>query len=131
MWRFLWGPRIDLRCAVAWYAVAGSDVDAYHFAGLDENYYGGSDSGSAHAFHRDLAVARAYWMSPDPYSGSYDLTNPQSFNRYAYALNNPLSLTDPEGLCTNGASAGDGSGDDSAIGQFVVDIGEAIVDLFE
>jgi hypothetical protein len=53
-------------------------------------------------------------MSPDPYNGSYDLGNPQSFNRYAYVGNNPLSFTDPLGLkgCgVNGEPAcqGDGS----------------------
>jgi hypothetical protein len=38
-------------------------------------------------------------MSPDP-SGLYfaDPTNPQSFNLYSYALNNPLMNTDPSGL---------------------------------
>ena len=36
-------------------------------------------------------------MRPDPYSGSYSLSNPQSFNRYAYALNNPLGYVDPSG----------------------------------
>ena len=38
------------------------------------------------------------WMSPDPYDGSYDAANPQSFNRYAYVLNNPYSFVDSLGL---------------------------------
>ncbi|MGH8280302.1 MAG: RHS repeat domain-containing protein [Gammaproteobacteria bacterium] len=36
------------------------------------------------------------WQSPDPMPG--DVFNPQSFNRYAYALNNPTGLIDPTGL---------------------------------
>jgi uncharacterized protein RhaS with RHS repeats len=36
------------------------------------------------------------WLTPDPVGG--DVTNPQSLNRYAYALNNPTTLTDPLGL---------------------------------
>ena len=39
-------------------------------------------------------------MSPDPYDGSYDASNPQSFNRYAYVLNSSLSWVDPIGLGT-------------------------------
>lgn len=35
-------------------------------------------------------------MSPDPLGGH--LENPQSLNKYAYALNNPLTNTDPTGL---------------------------------
>jgi hypothetical protein len=39
------------------------------------------------------------WLSPDPPGlGAADPTNPQSWNRYAYALNNPLRYTDPSGL---------------------------------
>jgi RHS repeat-associated protein len=39
------------------------------------------------------------WIQPDP-SGlnAVDPTNPQSWNRYAYVLNNPLSNIDPLGL---------------------------------
>jgi hypothetical protein len=35
---------------------------------------------------------------PDPDDGSYDLTNPQSFNRYAYVQNDPVNWVDPSGL---------------------------------
>jgi hypothetical protein len=35
-------------------------------------------------------------MSPDPIGG--DMTYPQSLNRYAYVLTNPLRFTDPTAL---------------------------------
>ena len=35
---------------------------------------------------------------PDPYDGSYDLADPQSFNRYGYVSNDPVNFTDPTGL---------------------------------
>jgi RHS repeat-associated protein len=52
----------------------------------------------------DEAMFRRYnrWQSrfdqPDPYDGSYSLTNPQSFNRYAYVQGDPVNLIDPSGL---------------------------------
>jgi RHS repeat-associated protein len=52
----------------------------------------------------DDAQARRYnrWWSrfdqPDPYRGSYDLSDPQSFNRYAYVQNDPVNMVDPSGL---------------------------------
>jgi RHS repeat-associated protein len=56
----------------------------------------------------DEAMMRRYtgkwhrFVQPDPYDGSYDLTNPQSFNRYAYVQNEPVNSVDPSGLlpCT-------------------------------
>ena len=35
---------------------------------------------------------------PDPYDGSYDFSDPQSFNRYAYVQNDPVNFVDPTGL---------------------------------
>src|SRR5205823_7931563 len=60
------------------------------------------------SYTRDLngdqdAMARRYSVSgrfsqPDPYSGSYDFSDPQSLNRYAYAGNDPTNHRDPSGL---------------------------------
>ena len=39
---------------------------------------------------------------PDPYDGSYNLADPQSFNRYAYTQNDPVNFVDPTGLNEEG-----------------------------
>ena len=75
------------------YSASGTDDDAYHFAMLDQDT---NDNG--HAMFREYSSMSGRWMSPDPYMGSYDIYNPQSFNRYAYVLDNPLGYVDPWGL---------------------------------
>ena len=55
------------------------------------------------ALYRRYSSYKGRWLSPDPLGG--DVTNPQSLNRYAYALNNPATFVDPLGLyqnCPNG-----------------------------
>jgi len=44
---------------------------------------------------------QSYWnrfSQPDPYDGSYNLNDPQSFNRYSYVHNDPVNFIDPSGL---------------------------------
>jgi len=71
-----------------------ADWDFAHFGGLDYN----GETGTYHANFRQYSSTQGRWFSPDPYSGSYDAGDPQSFNRYAYVNNNPLSGDDPLGL---------------------------------
>src|SRR6185437_14289439 len=58
-------------------------------------------SGLDHFAMRTYASSLGRWLTPDP-SGlaAVDPNNPQSWNRYAYALNNPASAFDPLGLDT-------------------------------
>jgi len=48
---------------------------------------------------RQYSSSQGRWLSPDPAGlGAVNPLNPQSWNRYAYAFNNPLSNVDPLGL---------------------------------
>jgi hypothetical protein len=54
-------------------------------------------------------------MSPDPMLGSAINANPQTWNRYAYALNNPTKYNDPFGLFVWDYSAGGSLTDDELL----------------
>jgi RHS repeat-associated protein len=74
--------------------------------------YGGSDSsrqryalterddatGLDHTWWRKYENIAGRWTSPDPYKGSMEISDPQSFNRFAYVTNDPMNLVDPTGL---------------------------------
>jgi RHS repeat-associated protein len=53
---------------------------------------------------REYSPTQGRWLSPDP-SGvrSVKAANPRSWNRYAYALDDPLNLIDPNGECSQPA----------------------------
>ena len=78
------------------------DTDANHYAFLDTD----KETATDHADFRQYSNAQGRWMAPDPYDGSYDPSNPQSLNRYVYAMNSPLNYLDPSGesvlLCAEG-----------------------------
>jgi RHS repeat-associated protein len=50
-----------------------------------------------HARYYDMKMGR--FLSVDPTWESADLSKPQTWNRYSYAINNPTNLTDPDGRC--------------------------------
>jgi len=57
------------------------------------------DSHEYDATNRELHPVQGRWIQPDPAGiSAADPTNPQSWNRYAYVVNNPLSFTDPTGM---------------------------------
>ena len=76
----------------------------FGFAGHGGAGWGEGDDGSMSnttywAPERDLRSSQGRWLSPDPAGmAAADPSDPQSWNRYAYVMNNPLGLTDPSGL---------------------------------
>jgi RHS repeat-associated protein len=76
----------------AWVS-AGSPGYDQHFAGM--NQVDGAPLLYPAPFRR-YSTPQGRWLSPDPLGGN--IGNPQSLNRYAYVMNNPMSLIDPLGL---------------------------------
>jgi RHS repeat-associated protein len=68
-----------------------------------DDFGGMWDSGlTMHADAREYSDMEGSWMQPDPFQGSYDLSNPQSLNRYSYVNGMPLTIADPSGLAPEG-----------------------------
>ncbi len=71
-----------------------ADTIRKQFTGYERDGESGLDFAQARYFGSSLGR----FTSVDPTLKSMDFSNPQSFNRYAYALNNPLAFIDPDGL---------------------------------
>ncbi len=78
---------------------SGTSTDNFIFTGLERD-----SDGLDHAGFRMYSSGTGRWTTPDPYSGSMQFGNPQSFNRYVYVGNNSLTFTDPLGLTTGCSS---------------------------
>jgi RHS repeat-associated protein len=77
------------------YALGGSAPFVDSFTGVTNS----TVSDEYDFFARSLQTSQGRWISPDPAGlQAADPSNPQSWNRYAYALNNPLKYKDPLGL---------------------------------
>lgn len=75
----------------------GTDISTVHFAGMEYD----PETQLYHTPNRYYNPRIGGWITPDPAGQSAaDPSNPQSNNRYAYAMNNPATHTDPSGLFT-------------------------------
>jgi RHS repeat-associated protein len=76
-----------------WIADASKE---YHFAGFNYRF---SALGIDPAINREYEYGLGRWLSPDPLGqAAANPANPQSWNRYAYVMNNPTTYSDPLGL---------------------------------
>jgi RHS repeat-associated protein len=65
------------------------------FTGQDRD----TESNLDHFLFRQYNSTQGHWTTPDPAgTAAVDMTNPQTWNRYAYVGNNPMSRVDPYGL---------------------------------
>jgi len=76
----------------------GGDNNRKKFTGYQRDTETGLDYTQA----RYYGNTQGRFTSPDPFSGSATIANPQTFNRYAYCGNNPVNSTDPSGLAAGG-----------------------------
>ena len=77
--------------------------EPYAQSGTTNLSFTGQDQDTISGMHdflmRKYVPVQGRWLSPDPAGlAAASPTNPQTWNRYAYVANNPLSLTDPLGL---------------------------------
>jgi RHS repeat-associated protein len=86
-------------------------------AGMYDSAWQDSANNTYHTLNREYSPSQGRWLTPDPAGlTAMDLSKPQTWNRYAYALNNPVMHSDPTGLddcleeddCGGGGSGGGG-----------------------
>ncbi len=68
------------------------------FTGFAGGFWDSENNGE-HFGAREYQNTHGSWLSPDPAGlAAVDITNPQTWNRYAYVADNPTSYVDPSGL---------------------------------
>lgn len=90
------GTQGHLPFGESWYTTG--TVDKWKFATYERD----TDTSLDYAEMRFDSGRLARFTSPDPFSGSINIENPQTLNRYAFVINDPANLSDPSGLCPRG-----------------------------
>jgi RHS repeat-associated protein len=83
------------------YLPFGEEVSPNTLDNISQKFTGqerDSETGMDFFHARYFGAALGRFTSPDPANAGADITNPQSWNAYAYVLGNPLALVDPSGL---------------------------------
>src|SRR5207248_2041474 len=75
--------------------------DNIKFTGHEWDDLGGDIHALTYMHARYYSAALGPFLSVDPVEGNP--SQPQSWNRYAYATNNPINRTDPTGKCGESA----------------------------
>ncbi len=76
------------------YSGCNGGITTHKFTGQERDSETGNDNFKA----RYYGSGMGRFLSPDPSNLSVDFWLPQTWNRYSYALNNPLSVVDRNGL---------------------------------
>jgi RHS repeat-associated protein len=74
--------------------VGTGTTDKHRFTSYERD----SETGTDYAVNRQYAQSIGRFNRTDPYSGSYNLSDPQSLNRYSYVQNDSINAVDPLGL---------------------------------
>ncbi|MGA7219443.1 MAG: RHS repeat-associated core domain-containing protein [Candidatus Sulfotelmatobacter sp.] len=95
----------------------GEQYTTYPTAGSADPSYTGQNSDTTQSLYdftfRRQSMSQGRWISPDPLGvAAADPTSPQTWNRYAYVANNPLSYVDPLGLQVGYTNPCDQTGQD-------------------
>ena len=80
----------------------GSETLRKKFTGYERD----SETGLDFAQARYYASTNGRFNSPDPLASSATTADPQSWNRYAYVGNNPMTATDPSGMIATRITSG-------------------------
>jgi RHS repeat-associated protein len=108
------------------YAQSGTTDLVFGGNAQDASVVEGATAGYAYdTLNRRYSAAQSRWVSPDPAGlGAVDFSNPQSWNRYAYVLNNPLAFTDMLGLQWWGQDCGLSGSNNCGNSRVILDGGE-------
>jgi len=88
--------------------------EPYNEAGTQDRSFTGEDQDSSNGLYdflyRRYNSTSGRWFSPDPAGmAAVDSSNPQTWNRYAYVRNSPLTYVDPDGTSDDFSNPWDGA----------------------